>query len=198
MRISLTFLAVAVLGLCSCVAADDPETDLGSSEEEIGTGCDPNLPLCSCVLKGTAACNDNDHDGVLNLYDNCPSAYNPQQEDCDQDGTGDACDDYNVIETRSTPRIVGNGLLGDVARCLSASSPIFSPGRLRHWQQRYRMWHQDIFDQECGPSGNDLLGGYVEWREDFGCYADDPSPPVCSPSRFGTVTSNQLCSAWAG
>jgi len=39
---------------------------------------------------------DVDSDGVLNGSDNCPSVYNPGQEDADMDGTGDNCD--------STPR----------------------------------------------------------------------------------------------
>lgn len=35
---------------------------------------------------------DNDLDGVVNGYDNCPNAYNPSQEDSNADGVGDACE----------------------------------------------------------------------------------------------------------
>jgi YD repeat-containing protein len=35
---------------------------------------------------------DPDDDGILGPSDNCPEAYNPEQADCDTDGTGDACD----------------------------------------------------------------------------------------------------------
>ncbi len=35
---------------------------------------------------------DWDNDTVCNGVDNCPDDYNPQQQDCDGDGTGDACD----------------------------------------------------------------------------------------------------------
>jgi len=35
---------------------------------------------------------DMDHDGILNEIDNCPQVYNPQQEDCDGNGVGDACE----------------------------------------------------------------------------------------------------------
>lgn len=34
---------------------------------------------------------DTDGDGVLNCVDNCPLVANPDQEDCDGDGIGDAC-----------------------------------------------------------------------------------------------------------
>jgi len=35
---------------------------------------------------------DADFDGVLDVLDNCPHAYNPAQSDSDADGVGDACD----------------------------------------------------------------------------------------------------------
>ncbi len=38
-------------------------------------------------------CGDDDGDGVRNGEDNCSDVYNPDQEDSDGDGIGDACDD---------------------------------------------------------------------------------------------------------
>jgi len=38
---------------------------------------------------------DADNDGIYNGMDNCPDDYNPEQEDVDEDGVGDACDPCN-------------------------------------------------------------------------------------------------------
>jgi hypothetical protein len=35
---------------------------------------------------------DADADGIADAYDNCPSVWNPRQDDSDGDGAGDACD----------------------------------------------------------------------------------------------------------
>ena len=43
-------------------------------------------------LHFTPAITDADEDGVLDVDDNCPDEYNPDQEDGDTDGIGDVCD----------------------------------------------------------------------------------------------------------
>ncbi len=39
---------------------------------------------------------DTDNDGVLDVNDNCPNTYNPNQSDADGDGVGDVCDDSDA------------------------------------------------------------------------------------------------------
>jgi len=57
----------------------EPDVDGGGVEDDAGT------PIV--VTEG-----DVDGDGVENLYDNCPTTFNPAQADADGDGVGDACD----------------------------------------------------------------------------------------------------------
>jgi hypothetical protein len=40
---------------------------------------------------------DVDGDGIDNDVDSCPQTYNPNQADCDGDGTGDVCDSLNAV-----------------------------------------------------------------------------------------------------
>lgn len=44
-------------------------------------------------------CVDDDNDGVCNEDDNCPNVPNPEQEDCNNNGVGDACDEINPEAT---------------------------------------------------------------------------------------------------
>lgn len=39
---------------------------------------------------------DTDEDAVPDMIDNCPMIYNPEQEDADQDGVGDACETSSI------------------------------------------------------------------------------------------------------
>ncbi len=52
-----------------------------------------------------AALVDTDHDGIPDVYDNCPTVPNPDQHDHDGDGRGDVCD--------VCPHIVDSGRDGD-------------------------------------------------------------------------------------
>jgi hypothetical protein len=59
---------------------------------------------------------DLDDDGVLNVYDNCISEWNPNQSDVDLDSVGDTCDNclsrYNPDQTDTDGNGVGDGCDG--------------------------------------------------------------------------------------
>jgi hypothetical protein len=58
---------------------------------------------------GPKAVGDIDDDGVSDETDNCPTVYNPNQEDADTDGAGDACDDCATDPDKTEPGQCGCG-----------------------------------------------------------------------------------------
>jgi cysteine-rich repeat protein len=71
----------ALVGL-PCDSSDDAD-DCETGDYDCSTG--------TLVCTDDAASDDADADGVCDLSDNCPTIENPQQEDCNEDGVGDAC-----------------------------------------------------------------------------------------------------------
>ena len=63
---------------------------------------------------------DQDHDGVVNATDNCPSVSNAEQTDSDGDGIGDACDDDFSITPGDDD---GDGVLNESDNCPNAANP---------------------------------------------------------------------------
>jgi hypothetical protein len=86
-------------------------------------GCDSSLPDEARKLAGQGVlppeegqADDLDGDGIHDLADNCPDAYNPLQEDTDADTVGDECDNcpenYNPFQEDADDDGVG-----DVCEC---------------------------------------------------------------------------------
>lgn len=76
----------------------DTDGDGISDFEEIQKGTDPlkpDNPAIMIVIQFLLD-DDDDNDGISDWADNCPSIYNPDQEDFDNDGIGDACDLFNM------------------------------------------------------------------------------------------------------
>ena len=75
----------------------------GELNSEMGEVCDDgnfdemddcnNACQPTCLALGNCSAQDSDGDGILDGDDNCDLAPNPNQEDCDMDGRGDACDE---------------------------------------------------------------------------------------------------------
>jgi len=145
---TLTLSCVLVAALCGCGSLDepgDPGDGTGEVSEEIGTGCG-NQPPCACALKGTPECADTDGDGIAALDDNCPNTYNPNQADCDGDGTGDSCDsDSSVVVSQN----VGAQDQGPVHGALYCVGHRWAYPNYEQWQ--YTTY---LTVQLCGPSGS--------------------------------------------
>ncbi|MCB0711036.1 MAG: thrombospondin type 3 repeat-containing protein [Ignavibacteriae bacterium] len=71
-----------------------------------GDACDTDAPPC---LPPYTEC-DFDGDGIRDSHDNCPSIFNPGQEDENSNGIGDACECKNSIEWI----VYGNGVEGRI------------------------------------------------------------------------------------
>jgi hypothetical protein len=75
----------------SCNACSSKSTCESYGKDSLSCAHDA-CNLSSCIWGKIGCCTDTDADGVCRSYDNCEKIPNPQQEDKDSDGKGDACD----------------------------------------------------------------------------------------------------------
>ena len=83
------------------------------------------LALSVGAFAPNALAQDSDGDGIPDSKDNCPTMANPNQNDCDLDGIGDACE---IVVNRNTGNMgaFGNGVIasGTLASCTRSMTPV--------------------------------------------------------------------------
>jgi len=65
---------------------------------------------------------DSDNDGIPDETDNCPSVYNPDQDDVDGDGVGDDCDNCPYTYNPTQPDLDGDGVGNVCDNCWKLSN----------------------------------------------------------------------------
>ena len=108
---------------CPNVANPDQEDQDGDGEGDVcdddddGDGVPDTVDQCSNTPQGAVVdatgCADSDGDGVPDSEDCCPTVPNPDQEDSDGDGVGNACEEPEEIPTLGVAPI--SGLITTVA-----------------------------------------------------------------------------------
>ena len=83
------------------------------------------LALSVGAFASNALAQDSDGDGIPDSKDNCPTMANPNQNDCDLDGIGDACE---IVVNRNTGNMgaFGSGVIasGTLASCTRSMTPV--------------------------------------------------------------------------
>ena len=89
----------------NCPDAYNPDQS-DSDYDGSGDACDDDIDgdgeqnatdVCPLDSMNYCSANDSDGDGYIEMDDNCPSVYNPDQFDMDWNGIGDACDEYQTV-----------------------------------------------------------------------------------------------------
>lgn len=125
--------------------AEAPVGQVCSSGARQGECEDGDVEICQVLLKSddpAIKCNfgccgfDEDGDGRVFQFDNCPMDYNPLQADCDGDEAGDRCEncsrtpnasqsdvDFDGLGDECDPDLDGDGTVNENDNCRSSRNP---------------------------------------------------------------------------
>ena len=88
----------------------------------IGDAIDQGTVTVTLTVSG-----DTDADGELDVFDNCPTVANPQQEDGDGDGVGDACDNCPLVANPGQQDSDGDGVGDSCDNCTLVDNGPLAP-----------------------------------------------------------------------
>ncbi|MBI4237086.1 MAG: thrombospondin type 3 repeat-containing protein [Deltaproteobacteria bacterium] len=107
------------LGLGAALSPQTAARKLGEGDPQHACKGDPCgliipfIDIPNICQQAPILCQDTDKDGKNDLFDNCPTVYNPNQADSDGDGIGDACEDAD-----------GDGIINPDDNCPCVKNPL--------------------------------------------------------------------------
>jgi len=110
----------------------------------------------------TVSCVDSDNDGVNDDLDNCPNEYNPNQEDADEDGTGDACEDASATTSTTTTPTTTTNLTTTTTTAEEDVCPIEQIyGENSEETATLRYFRNNVLS--ITPEGQEIISLYYQW-----------------------------------
>jgi hypothetical protein len=156
-----------------------------------GTSCSSGG---TCDAGGDCVGPDDDGDGISNQQDNCPETYNPDQADCDFDGSGDACDSSNLWSEPEAVLKTDYSILGFTTTCVrdKVTDNFGDQWSMVTEQATTTLVH---VEHSCGPSGNRSVQIARMVTSNFFCTIDNHEPcagvmTTVAPPTIGCVPPN--------
>ena len=116
LSVSVSSLTASSPSLTTSTPTLTTRTSGNESNISLTIGTAPLTETVICLL-------DTDGDGVPDASDNCPSVYNPGQEDQDHDGIGNACDNCPTVANASQTDADRDGVGNACDNCPTVCNP---------------------------------------------------------------------------